>query len=439
MKVHTFFLLIIFSIPLTAHEWHEAPKFTNNDLLSVSAENDSVAWICGKNGTVFLTLTGGRTWIDRSNNPAYQNLDLVHIFGENANLAFVIANPIDQTGKTEADLFRSGDRGLNWQKVLTISGTQGNSVFMFNTKQGAFLGNPINGKWQIFLTKDGGLTWDSAGIKIPSPTSDEISYTNGMFGDQDTHYLMFGTNKGRYYISKDLGKTWQSNTVPGLSEIHCIAFADTLTGVIAGTGLLKTTDGGKTWKDNSALVPGQGTITAMISHDFWHIFLIRAGDGTTDIGNHVYHTGNLTDSNWDTAYTAWDMQPFLYLGEARNGGYTYGLRKGGGLAIAVHDDPAVTGVDDKKKTPAEFSLAQNYPNPFNPVTNIGYTVPKNSYITLKVYDILGNNIATLVNEEKPAGNYTINFNAADLPSGFYIYELKASNGFSMSRKMVLLK
>ena len=103
------------------------------------------------------------------------------------------------------------------------------------------------------------------------------------------------------------------------------------------------------------------------------------------------------------------------------------------------------------KVPRDFLLFQNYPNPFNPATKIKYSLPNvilsgpadvetgvGNLVTLKVYDVLGNEITTLVNEEKPPGAYEINWNAANLPSGVYFYRLKAGE-FIQSNKMVLLK
>ncbi|MCH7964551.1 MAG: lamin tail domain-containing protein [Bacteroidetes bacterium] len=88
--------------------------------------------------------------------------------------------------------------------------------------------------------------------------------------------------------------------------------------------------------------------------------------------------------------------------------------------------------------PLEFELSQNFPNPFNPSTKINYQIPKLSLVTLKVYDVLGNEVATLVNEEKSAGNYEVEFNATTLPSGIYFYKLQAGS-FVETKKMVLMK
>ncbi len=88
--------------------------------------------------------------------------------------------------------------------------------------------------------------------------------------------------------------------------------------------------------------------------------------------------------------------------------------------------------------PTEFSLSQNYPNPFNPITTIRFTISDVRFTSLKVYDVLGNEIATLVNEEKPPGSYEVEWNASDFPSGIYFYRLTAST-YSVTKKMILLK
>lgn len=88
--------------------------------------------------------------------------------------------------------------------------------------------------------------------------------------------------------------------------------------------------------------------------------------------------------------------------------------------------------------PKEFKLEQNYPNPFNPVTNIKYDLKENSFVELKIFDVLGNELATLVNQYMPAGSHTINFNASGLPSGIYIYKIIASD-FTDVKKFLIMK
>ena len=106
--------------------------------------------------------------------------------------------------------------------------------------------------------------------------------------------------------------------------------------------------------------------------------------------------------------------------------------------IGADELDGIVGVEDEETLPTEFALAQNYPNPFNPSTKIKYSVPQTSQLQIKVFDLLGNEIETLVNEEKPTGTYELNWNAANLPSGIYFYRLKAGD-YINTKKMILIK
>ena len=88
--------------------------------------------------------------------------------------------------------------------------------------------------------------------------------------------------------------------------------------------------------------------------------------------------------------------------------------------------------------PKGYSISQNFPNPFNPVTTIDFSVPKYSMVTIKVFDILGREITTLINENKSPGNYSVDFNATNLSSGIYVYTMECDE-FFYSRKMAILK
>jgi carboxyl-terminal processing protease len=100
---------------------------------------------------------------------------------------------------------------------------------------------------------------------------------------------------------------------------------------------------------------------------------------------------------------------------------------------------AITSLNEEyNNQPKEIQLFTNYPNPFNPSTKIKYSIPVQSYVSLRVYDVLGNEITTLVNEEKPAGNYKVEFDAIGLPSGIYFYNIKAGD-FVKTKKMLLMK
>jgi hypothetical protein len=96
------------------------------------------------------------------------------------------------------------------------------------------------------------------------------------------------------------------------------------------------------------------------------------------------------------------------------------------------------GIDPNAGIPATYSLSQNYPNPFNPVTQIKYELPKPGFVKLLVFDLLGREVAALVNEEKQAGEYIIDFNGENFSSGVYYYKIEAGD-FTAIRKMILIK
>ncbi|MGE5499028.1 MAG: YCF48-related protein [Syntrophothermus sp.] len=109
-----------------------------------------------------------------------------------------------------------------------------------------------------------------------------------------------------------------------------------------------------------------------------------------------------------------------------------------GLFIDATDNSSGNSDNPQGHVPDHFQLAQNYPNPFNPATTISYSIPKESFVELKIFDMLGREISTLVNEEQTAGEYKVQFDGSSLPSGIYIYSIKAGEYIS-SRKMLLLK
>jgi hypothetical protein len=127
--------------------------------------------------------------------------------------------------------------------------------------------------------------------------------------------------------------------------------------------------------------------------------------------------------------------------------YTYGgpdlilhLNTGNNILIHTLIGGSYTNIDNNVNSVYDFDLSQNYPNPFNPVTTIKYSIPEveGSRVQLKIYDVLGNEIETLVNEAKPTGTYELTWNAANLPSGVYFYQLRAGS-LVQTRKMILLK
>ncbi len=136
-----------------------------------------------------------------------------------------------------------------------------------------------------------------------------------------------------------------------------------------------------------------------------------------------------SDNEAQIAFT-FHSYPHFYYGDVSSGWYI----------DDVKITPYIVGVKNnfENKIPTHFQISQNYPNPFNPTTKIKFEIPKSSFVTLKVYDILGREVAKLVNQGKSAGSYEINFDASELTSGIYFYRIQAGN-FAQTRKMMLLK
>ena len=154
------------------------------------------------------------------------------------------------------------------------------------------------------------------------------------------------------------------------------------------------------------------------------------------------------DSTWNSLNEGWNIygEGEVYSLMISNNYLFAGTNGVGVWRISISQ--LITSIDNlDENLPVTYSLQQNYPNPFNPSTRIDYTIPKSSFVTIKIYDVLGREVAALVNKEKHEGNYEVNFDAAEfnLPSGIYFYQLIAvdllnkKDNFISTKKMILLK
>ncbi len=158
---------------------------------------------------------------------------------------------------------------------------------------------------------------------------------------------------------------------------------------------------------------------------------------TNNGGTHSVQADDNSFSNGQPSSAAWVfIHVFDTEGDFRYYCRQHGGPNGDGMSGIIHVMSATDVSDNAIKL--DFVLMQNYTNPFNPSTSIRYSIPKTSLVNLKVYDVLGKEVATLVNEEKPMGTYQINFDASSLASGIYFYKIQAGN-FVQTKKMILLK
>ncbi len=174
--------------------------------------------------------------------------------------------------------------------------------------------------------------------------------------------------------------------------------------------------------------------------------VLNTGDGPVDydesnIWFEFLEQHKISWCNWSVADLS-ESSAVLKPGASSIGGWTDDQISPSGLfirdKIRSSYESIFVSVEPDEQLATKFLLKQNYPNPFNPNTTIMFYLEKNAFVNLPVYSILGENITILVNEQKPSGNYKINFNAQDLPSGVYIYSLTTNNKIE-NRKMIILK
>ena len=176
--------------------------------------------------------------------------------------------------------------------------------------------------------------------------------------------------------------------------------------------------------------------TAALDDDVTTLYIYDSGVPASEPGSPLEKLGPVGAG---TANDPPDDLGFVALRQGSNGmtGTVDGIRVSDNWGLALTG--VATAVEENgSDLPSVFELSQNYPNPFNPSTVIKYQVAQNTFVNINVYDVLGNQIANLVREEKAAGSYELKFNAINIPSGIYFYTIQAGN-FAQTRKMILIK
>ncbi len=374
----------------------------------------------------------GSTLFSSSTNTDWTQVDSV--FGDNSLSAFASSGPF-LLAATGNGIYRSSDQGRSWMRPdsNTLLGLTVYSPESFGDVLVACLNSDKNG---IQRSTDQGRTWRPVVMPLPLP--------GGSLASDGKHLYLNKYNSGVRYpgvdpfagisVSVDTGKSWTpvfkaSNWVPTL--LHCVGTRLLTTSYYGGIYI--SDDGGKGWHtgkiDTGGSYDWSNSIRDMIHLD-QHVFAaFRSGIFySSDAGDSWMRIDDELPWPWYNAQALAIKDGFLYAGRERQGLWRRPLS----------DVINPLAVNRQTRPPEGFSLDQNYPNPFNPSTTIRYSLPHHSHVTLAVFNPLGQKVATLVNSDIEDGYHEVQFNAGNLASGVYFYQLRAG-GFVQARAMVLTR
>jgi len=404
----------IFKSTNSGDSWKQI-GFNNSRIYDITFDEQDNIYVTTSN-KVYKSTDYGNYWIFSGNGMA-NSTEVIHFAG----------NGYLWTGCNWASvhyLYYSSDKGVSWNpvpfgQVASIDNNSLNDLF-------------IAAGDGLYISSNNGLNWT---LKRSGAYGSVFIDDNDDNDDNDDIY--YGHHNLEH--STDNGETWTTLlTNHGSDDIY----VDNYGNIFSANnyyGLLRSTDMGTTWDTLShnfvgeriLVITGNSTNQLFCSAGTYGQFAVYMSD---DIGeNWIDVTSGFHSNRTVCTSLAFDSRGFIYAGTNyysvfRSVLTTVGIGKG------------------QNKLPSEYLLEQNYPNPFNPVTSIQYSLPYSGFVIITVYDMLGRKVAFLVNEEKPAGNYEVDFSAKGLASGVYIYRMKVNDpetgsgqDFIQSKKMMLIK
>ncbi len=401
------YITILFSTQLFA-QWNKIEEITSPFIYSVLFDDNN---IYGGGDSLYVSRDKGISW--QASTPSGQPIEITALFKLGEKLF---------AGTYGNGVFKSSNNGTSWESF-----NLGLNDFALYAKKFVSAGDTI-----FYATDGGGVyyllnntnVWQSYNQNLPS----NIAWTINDIAVTDNNLIVSAGGSGFYYLRPKGSSEWIEKRIQTPQGIYTTPNAFLSTGdiVFSGSrfGIYKSLDEGNTF-DSVGISAMDMAVVSFFKDDN----RIYAGY-TRSAGNDffVWYSDDLGES-----WNFFDHQ-FQFLLDL----YIYDNKIWVGTNDGLwYKELETTSIDPIEK-PNTFILEQNYPNPFNPGTKIIWRTAVASHQTLKVYDILGNEVAILVDEYRNAGNYEIEFNSTDLASAIYLYRLQTDN-YTATKKMILLK
>ncbi len=401
--------------------WTKQNSPTSVNLRNCSFIDPLNGWASGDDGVIIHTSDGGNTFVIQNSTINYYINDIFFI---NKRLGWSVANESFFEGST---ILKTTDGGMNWNAENFPDSTKFlRTIFFLDSLNGFLAGSG----GVIYKTTDAGITWLAA--VIDSSEFSGFPIFKIRFADNNLGFACGGYMDvaGIIWRTTNGGLFWKAeNQSP--EPFYDLFIMDPLQ-IIAvggdfeyGVQITKTSNSGVNWNYESLGIFGQAySIDFRTEREAWMALgYSKSWAYSSDSGESWSSVPTIDNSIINSV----DFVDSLHGWAVGNDG------------VILRYDPLISIVNSTgPNNDLTFTLFQNYPNPFNPKTIINYQLSMFNFITLEVYDVLGNTVASLVNENQNPGNHSIEFEGSNLSSGIYFYELKAG-GNSMVKRMLLLK
>ena len=427
-----FFIIIFFILPdlSNAQEfWLRQQSPTTKRITKCFFIDENTGWVSGDSGLIMKSTNSGVNWSVQSSNT---NHDFQSIFFINNLTGWANAyvfNP--SSGEFPGTLlFKTTNGGNNWNSQMFHDTNAYYGVVYFLDSINGFMGGYPE---FILLTTNGGVSWDRA-------ISDSVGYNgyptnNILFLNKDSGYACGGVQDlaGLVWKTENKGLNWRPVSI-GPDALNDFYFFHPDTSIVLsgdfkfGASFYRTNNN---WL--SSFYVNLGYVGIAQSIDFR-----KRDDGWITIG---YLSKLFRSTNAGNNRLKMDIPDSSAIFDIQFIDSTYGWCVGDHGAVYKYDILTSVNSNESIDEINSFSLSQNYPNPFNLVTNINYELQNSDagFVTLKVFDILGNESATLVNEKQASGIYNVTFDGTGLSSGVYFYRLSVNGKFISGKTMMMLK